>query len=66
MSSNDYVQYLTERFVRYLETPREERKMRRKDRQRNRWSRVWFGDLLFGLHMFWQNRKNRRKRNVIR
>lgn len=66
MSSDDYVQYLTERFVRYLDTPRDERKQRRKERRTGRWDRHWFGDLSFSLQMAWQNRKHRREHNPTR
>ena len=66
MSSNDYIQYLTERFVRYLDTPRDERKQRRMERQTTRWDHHWFGDLSFSMKMAWQKRKNRRKHNPVR
>lgn len=66
MASNDYIQYLTERFVRYLDTPRDERKQRRKERRREPWDRQWFGDIPFSVQMFWQRRKSRRKHNARR
>lgn len=36
MKSEDYVRYLTEQFVRYLETPREERKKARLEHKEDR------------------------------
>ncbi|MFT8362132.1 MAG: YqzE family protein [Sporolactobacillus sp.] len=45
MKSEDYVKYLTEQFVRYLETPRTERK---KVRQAHRASRPPMRHFLFG------------------
>lgn len=62
MSSNDYIQYLTKQFVRYLDTPREERRQRRETKEQERWERLWFGDLAFGVQMVWRRWKERRKR----
>ena len=47
MASHDYVRFLTERLVQYIDTPRAERKRRRKERQRDPWDRRWFGDIPF-------------------
>lgn len=66
MASHDYVRFLTERLVQYIDTPRAERKRRRKERQRDPWDRRWFGDIPFSLHMSWQNNRTRLKRRKRR
>jgi hypothetical protein len=43
-SGEELLKYITERFVRYLQTPKEA-KRGRKNRQREAWSYRWFGML---------------------
>lgn len=61
MASHDYIRYLTEKIVRYLDTSREERIKQRKERYREGWDRQWFGDIPFSLQMSWQHLKYLRK-----
>ncbi|BBU40183.1 MAG: YqzE family protein [Bacillaceae bacterium] len=47
MSGNDYVKYVTEQFVKFIDTPKETRKQRREERKKDRLplSMRWFGFL---------------------
>lgn len=49
MMADDYVKYLTERFVNYLETPRNERKAAKQAKER--WHQRWFGMIPESLKM---------------
>ncbi|WP_163970202.1 YqzE family protein [Oceanobacillus halotolerans] len=51
MSGNDYVKYLTESFVSYIDSPPEERKRKRKRNKQPETviSNRWFGVLPFSL-----------------
>ncbi|MBO8171270.1 MAG: YqzE family protein [Bacillaceae bacterium] len=48
MSSHDLVKYLTEEFVKYVETPRKQRKERK---VRENWSSRWFGMIPMSIMM---------------
>ncbi|WP_099158860.1 YqzE family protein [Virgibacillus ndiopensis] len=54
MSGNDYVKYMTEQVVTYIDTPRDERKSRKKQQNSNvsSFSNKWLGVLPFALKMF--------------
>ncbi|WP_082129882.1 YqzE family protein [Aneurinibacillus tyrosinisolvens] len=54
MSSQEYVRYLTQQFVRYIETPKE----KRVKKQKEAWSYRWFGVLPLGLSILFR-RKNK-------
>jgi|GEM_PF-1138169 len=56
MTFQDWISYVIERFLRYVETPKEER---RKQRQVERWSSKWFGLLPFSAKMMWTQWKSR-------
>ncbi|WCN38881.1 YqzE family protein [Aneurinibacillus uraniidurans] len=60
MSSQEYVRYLTQRFVTYVETPKQERPKR----VREPWSYRWFGLLPLALGMLFHRRPKRRTRNL--
>lgn len=66
MASHDYVRYLTERLVRYMDMPQGERKKQREEKQREPWDRRWFGDIPFSMRMSWQNRRLRLKNSKRR
>jgi len=58
---NDLVQYITERVLRYIKTPREIRiEKRRQRRQMETWVRRWFGFIPFSLGM-WLKKRNRKR-----
>ncbi|MCJ8010409.1 YqzE family protein [Paenibacillus sp. KQZ6P-2] len=46
-SGDELVKYITERFVTYIETPKEERKLRSKPKEP--WAEKWFGMIPLGL-----------------
>lgn len=55
--TTDYLKYVTDRTVAYLNLPAEERRERR-HRKRQPWPITWFGQLLpMGLRIWWNNRK---------
>lgn len=59
MSSNDYVKYMTEKIVHYMDTPKSERK-KYKEQLKNQkpiYPNKWFGVLPFAIRLFFQNRK---------
>ncbi|MEK8130505.1 YqzE family protein [Paenibacillus filicis] len=62
--SDELVKYVTERVVRYIDTPREVRKQARAGRKetRERWEVRWFGMLPLALGMWrkrWFGRKEK-------
>lgn len=59
MSSQEYVRYLTQRFVTYIETPKQERPRR----VREPWLYRWFGLLPLAFGMVFYRRRHRRTRD---
>ncbi|WP_054949413.1 YqzE family protein [Numidum massiliense] len=59
MSADDYVQYLTKRFMTYLDTPKEERIKRRSAKGKEPWHIHWFGDAALSMQIFWRRQKER-------
>lgn len=60
MKTNDYVKYMTEQLVKYMDTPKQERKeMKEKRKELKPPSRIyqWFGILPLGCIMFFKNHK---------
>ncbi|MGP4042337.1 YqzE family protein [Gracilibacillus sp. D59] len=60
MASNDYVKYMTQRIVKYMDTPKDERKKLREERKKQEiaYSNKWFGVLPFAFRLFIQKRKD--------
>lgn len=61
MKTNDYVKYITQTFVQYIDQPKEERKKMRLERKEARasfWYR-WFGILPYIVYSEVQKRKQR-------
>ncbi|MBD1371225.1 YqzE family protein [Hazenella sp. IB182357] len=58
MSFKDWFQYLLERFVWYLETPKGERK-EIKQQNKQPWTYQWFGMMPFAMKMFVRKQKGR-------
>ncbi|ADV93210.1 MULTISPECIES: YqzE family protein [Bacillus] len=58
MKTNDYVKYMTQQFVKYIDTPRDERKERKEVRKETKTpaSQQWFGILPYGFRL-WLKRK---------
>lgn len=59
MSTNDYVKYMTQQIVRYMDTPKEERKVRKTILKKERQPLVsrWFGVLPAAVMLFMKKRK---------
>jgi hypothetical protein len=61
---DELVQYITEKVVHYMETPKAERKKNRKLRRaKEPWLSRWFGVVPFALSMWLDQRKKKRKRS---
>ncbi|AIC98855.1 YqzE family protein [Bacillus subtilis] len=58
MKTNDYVKYMTQQFVKYIDTPRDERKERKEVRKETKTpvSQQLFGILPYGFRL-WLKRK---------
>ncbi|MFD1426787.1 hypothetical protein JOD24_000975 [Kroppenstedtia sanguinis] len=63
MSTNDYLKFLVQEMVKYMDTPREERRQARTLRreQRMHWTYRFFGMIPFGMKMFVGQQKKRFK-----
>ncbi|MBJ6364294.1 YqzE family protein [Paenibacillus sp. GCM10012307] len=61
-NGTDWVKFMTERVVNYMETPREQRKQSRLEARsmREPWLTRWFGLAPLGLKVWWQGHKKRR------
>lgn len=53
---NEYIKYLTQRFVTYIDTPRSERKQHKEQEknQREHFMARWFGWGGYGLLLWWR------------
>ncbi|WP_163581100.1 YqzE family protein [Gracilibacillus saliphilus] len=60
MSNNDYVKYMTQRIVKYMDTPKDERKKLKEARKQQEiaYSNKWFGVLPFAFRLLIQKRKD--------
>lgn len=56
MSTNDYIKFLTQQFVRYYDVPKGERRERREQRKEEKpsFSYRWFGILPFAMKMLFR------------
>jgi hypothetical protein len=52
MSFQEYIQYLTERLFRYLDTPKEKRKESRRLKNSGTLSSTWFGVIPVAIRMW--------------
>ncbi|SDW08779.1 YqzE-like protein [Marininema mesophilum] len=61
MSSQEYIKFLTQRMVRYMDTPKIERREARRERREKQpsWSTRWFGMIPFGVSMYARKQKKR-------
>ncbi|WP_139997750.1 YqzE family protein [Paenibacillus paridis] len=59
----EYVKYMTEQFVAYIETPREERKQTRTSAKARRepWLTRWFGWGPVSIMLWWRGRAERHR-----
>jgi hypothetical protein len=60
MSTNDYVKFVTQQFVRYIDQPKEERIQQRRKRKEERDSFIhrWFGVIPFAIMMWYRKKKS--------
>ena len=61
MKTNDYVKYMTQTIIKYIDQPKEERKKQKQERKLSKasfWYR-WFGILPYLLLLEINRRKNR-------
>lgn len=58
--SDEYVKFVTQQFITYMETPREERKQTRKAR-REPWLTRWFGWGPMSIMLWWRGRIQRHR-----
>jgi len=63
ITGNEYLQYLTEQLVEYIDKPAEERKQAKKiaKAQKEQWLLRWFGAGGMGIMLWWNKRINRNK-----
>ncbi|MGA9173298.1 MAG: YqzE family protein [Thermoactinomyces sp.] len=61
MSFKDWIQYLLERIVWYMETPRSERK-ELKQMNKEPWTVKWFGIIPFSMRMYMDKQRSRLRR----
>ncbi|MRX72610.1 YqzE family protein [Bacillus lacus] len=61
MSANDYVKYITQQVVRYLDTPKEERSVKkaRKKNEEPPLLNKWFGVLPFAFSLLLKKRNKK-------
>lgn len=58
-SGDDLIKYLTERFVTYIDTPREVRRQE-KVKVKEPWTTKWFGMIPFSVSLWKEDIKSRR------
>ncbi|MGK5509009.1 MULTISPECIES: YqzE family protein [Brevibacillus] len=52
MSFQEYLKYLTKLFVQYMDTPKDERRLRKAPRES--WSSRWFGAIPMSIRLLWR------------
>lgn len=59
MSGNDYVKFMTQEIVRYMDTPQEERKKQKETKKASKsdLSSRWFGVLPFAFRLLLKKRR---------
>lgn len=59
MSTNDYIKFVTEQVVKYMDTPIEERKQQKKQRKNEKTPLLmrWFGVIPYALSMSMKKKK---------
>jgi hypothetical protein len=63
IKSEDYVKYMTEQFMAYMDTPKEERKQTRTSAKARRepWLTHWFGWGPMSIMLWWRGREQRHR-----
>ncbi|MFF0826972.1 YqzE family protein [Brevibacillus sp. NPDC003359] len=52
MSFQEYLKYLTKQFVQYMDTPKDERRLRKTPRES--WASRWFGAIPMSIRLLWR------------
>jgi YqzE-like protein len=62
MKTNDYVKYMTQQFVTYIDSPKEERKQKRemKKSEKEAFVNRWFGVLPLGVSLMYRRYKEKK------
>lgn len=65
MSTNDYVRFVTQQFVSYMNDPKEERKQKKQQRRSEKepFLNRWFGVMPLSAALFYQKVKQKRKKS---
>ncbi|MGD7009412.1 YqzE family protein [Metabacillus sp. 84] len=66
MSSNDYIKYVTQQVVKYMDTPKEQRQQEKEIKKETRtpfWFK-WFGVLPISIMLWVKKRKAKRKKKI--
>lgn len=60
MKTNDYVKYMTQQFVQYMDQPKEERKTKKfKKEERAPFANRWFGMIPLSFMLWYRKKKER-------
>ncbi|MCP1125143.1 YqzE family protein [Bacillus sp. AFS018417] len=65
MSTNDYIRYMTQQFVSYMDAPKADRKQKRQQRREERepFLNRWFGMLPLSAALFYRQVKKKREKS---
>ncbi|GAB2573509.1 YqzE family protein [Gracilibacillus alcaliphilus] len=63
MPNNEYIKYMTQRVVKYIDTPKDQRKQLKQEKKQVEvpYSNKWFGILPFAFRLMVIERKRKRK-----
>jgi hypothetical protein len=61
MDSSEYLKFMTEKVVSYLDTPIEDAAKKPEKLTREPWLTRWFGVIPMGLMMWWGQKRNKKK-----
>lgn len=67
MSGNDYVKFMTQEIVKYMDLPLEERKKRKEERRREKTpvANRWFGVLPFAIKLLFKKSNKRKEKKGV-
>ncbi|KEK26167.1 YqzE family protein [Bacillus gaemokensis] len=65
MSTNDYVRFVTQQFVSYMDAPKEDRKQQKQQRRAEKapFLNRWFGMMPLSAALFYQKVKKKRQKS---
>jgi hypothetical protein len=62
MDGSEYLKYVTEKVVSYIDAPADPEEKKEKKRSREPWLTKWFGVAPMGLMMWWNNRVDKKNK----